>query len=83
MKIFSIVANKIFNTNQLQHPKENGQNIFMTKPIPFDTVSFTASKASGTPLKKLAEYGLPDMYTGKDMLSYGTLSRMLKNGISI
>ena len=81
MKIFSIVANKIFNTNQVQHPKENGQNIFMTKPIPFDTVSFTASKASGTPLKKLAEYGLPDMYTGKDMLSYGTLSRMLKNNV--
>ena len=81
MKIFSIIANKFYNTNQVQYPKSNSLNIFMTKPIPFDTVSFTASKASGTPLKKLAEYGIPDMYTGKDMMSYAALSKMLKNGV--
>ena len=81
MKIFSIVANKIFNTNQVQHPKKDSQNIFVTNPIPFDTVSFGVSRASGTPLKKLVEYGLPDMYTGQEMLPYGTLSRMLKNNV--
>lgn len=81
MRILSIVANKFYNTNQVQYPKNNGLNIFMTNPIPFDTVSFTASAASGTPLKKLAEYGMPDMYTGKMMMSYGNLSRMLKNGV--
>ena len=81
MKIFPIVANRFYNTNQVQYPKNNGLNIFITNPIPFDTVSFTASKASGTPLKKLAEYGMPDMYTGKEMMSYGNLSRLLKNGV--
>ena len=81
MKIFSIIANNLFNINNSQYPKKDGQNIFMTNPIPFDTVSFTASKASGKPLKKLAEYGMPDMYTGKEMMSYGNLSSMLKNGV--
>ena len=80
MKIFSIVANNIYNVNQVQHPKKTSGNVFMTSPIPFDTVSFTAVKASGAQLKKLAEYGMPDMYTGKPMMSYGNLTRMLKNG---
>ena len=83
MKIFQIVANRFYNTNQVQisQPQKIQSNIFMTNPIPFDTVSFTASKASGVPLKKLAEYGMPDMYTGKEMMSYGNLSRLLKNGV--
>ena len=83
MKILPIIANKFYNTGQVQtsHPLKTRSNIFVTNPIPFDTVSFTASRASGTPLKKLAEYGMPDMYTGKEMMSYGTLSRMLKNGV--
>ena len=81
MKILQIVANRIYNTNQIQYHKNNGLNIFSTKPIPYDTVTFTGSRASGVPLKKLAEYGIPDMYTGKEMMSYGTLSRMLKNGV--
>ncbi len=83
MKIFQIVANRFYNTNQVQasHPQKTHSNIFLTNPIPFDTVSFTASKASGTPLKKLAEFGIPDMYTGKEMMSNGALSRLFKNGV--
>ena len=81
MKILPIVANTFYKTNSVQHPKRQDSNIFLTSPIPFDTVSFTASKASGTPLKKLAEYGMPDMYTGKEMMPYGKLTRMLKNGV--
>lgn len=83
MKIFQIVANKFYNTNPVQtsQPQKTYSNIFQTNPIPFDTVSFTASRASGVPLKKLAEYGLPDMYTGKEMMPYGALSRLLKNGV--
>ena len=81
MKILPIVANKIFKTNPAEYPKKSGSNIYVTNPIPFDTVSFTGSKASGTPLRKLAEYGMPDMYTGQDMLTYSTLSRILKNGV--
>ena len=83
MKIFQIVANQFYNINQVQipHSQKTHSNIFLTNPIPFDTVSFTASKASGTPLKKLAEYGMPDMYTGKEMMSNGALSRLLKNGV--
>ena len=82
MKIFQIVANKFYNTNQVQasHPQKTRSNVFLTNPIPFDTVSFTASMAGKTQLKKLAEYGMPDMYTGKPMMSYGNLTRMLKNG---
>lgn len=81
MKILPIFANNIYNTNKVQHPKKSGISVFVTNPIPYDTVSFTASRASGTPLKKLAEYGMPDMYTGKTMMPYGALSRMLKNGV--
>ncbi len=83
MKIFQIAVNKFYNTNQIQYqkPKTTGINIFATNPIPFDTVSFTASRASGVPLKKLAEYGMPDMYTGKEMMSYESLSNLLKRGV--
>ena len=81
MKIFPIITNKFYNTQRVKYPEKSGQNPFMLQPLSFDTVSFTASTASGVPLKKLAEYGVPDMYTGKDMLSYGTVSRMLKNDI--
>lgn len=81
MKILPIIANRFYNINQIQHPKKSESNIFMTNPIPFDSVSFTSSRASGVPLKKLAEYGMPDMYTGKRMLSYGMLSRLLKNNV--
>lgn len=83
MKIFQIVANRFYNTNPVQtpHPQKTHSNIFLTNPIPFDTVSFTASRASGAPLKKLAEFGIPDMYTGKEMMPYGALSRLLKNGV--
>jgi len=81
MKILPIITNGFYNINQVQYPKKNGLNIFATNPIPFDTVCFTASRASGVPLKKLAEYGMPDMYTGKEMMSHGNLSRMLKNGV--
>ena len=81
MKILPIFANNIYNTNQVQHPKKTGISVFMTKPMPYDTVSFNGIQGSGSSLKKLAEYGMPDMYTGKDMMSYGALSRMLKNGV--
>ena len=83
MRIFQIVANRFYNLNQVQHPNKTASNpsIIMTKPIPYDTVSFTSSRASGTPLRRLAEYGMQDMYTGKRMLSHGMLSKLLKNNV--
>jgi len=81
MKILPIFANNIYNINQVQHPKKIGKSVFMTNPIPYDTVSFSGIQGSGSALKKLAEYGMPDMYTGQDMMSYGALSRMLKHGV--
>ena len=81
MKIFPIVANRIYSANPILSTKKSEPNIFITNPIPFDSVSFNGIKGTGNSLKKLAEYGLPDMYTGQPMLSYGALSRILKNGV--
>ena len=85
MKILPIITNKIYSIKQTKYSEKNSEkcyiNPFVALSAQKDIISFTASKASGIPLKKLAEYGIPDMYTGKNMLSYGTLSHMLKNNI--
>lgn len=81
MKILPIFTNKIYNPSGVRSLHKGNPNVFISQSNQYDTVSFTASKASGAPLKRLAEYGLPDMYTGQEMLTNGILSRMLKNGV--
>ncbi len=83
MKIFSIISNQLYkNQNVYQKNRISVQlNSNNLAPLKCDTVSFTASKASGEPLRKLAEYGIPDMYTGKLMLTWSRLSSMMENGV--
>jgi len=83
MKILSIISNQQYNK---QNVYLNGNNNAQTQrtsllPLRCNMITFGISKASGEPLKKLAEYGLPDMYTGQLMLTWKQLSRMLENGV--
>ncbi len=82
MRIFPILRCKISNINPTES-KRNPTNyaVTMSNIQQIDTVSFGVSKASGEPLRKLAEYGMPDMYTGQIMLSKGAYTKLLENNV--
>lgn len=50
-------------------------------PLRCDTISFTGGVPNGDLLKKLLDYRIPDMYSGKIMLSPSTVQRFLKRKV--
>ena len=85
MKILPIITNHIYRTKSVllyRNTDSKSENCSDLEFMPvFYPISFNAKKTKPAQLKKLAEYGLPDMYTGKMMLSNKALSKMLDKGV--
>ncbi len=59
----------LYNFNIVSGRVDNNRKPVISCAVPVDTVSFSGVAQGGNYLKKLAAYGIPDMYTGKIMLS--------------
>jgi len=79
MRISPISVLNIYNNNN--YAARNNSKPFITAPLGFDSVSFTGVHAGGMPLKKLAAYGIPDMYTGKTLLDPKVLESLLQRNV--
>ena len=68
MKILPIINT---SSNNYHYSKQASQNLYSGNNICYDSVSFGASKAvqSKKAFRKLLKYNIPDMYTGRPMLS--------------
>ncbi len=80
MNISSITAFNIYNTS-CSYAIQNNAERFCTKPMPFDSICFTGVQSGSVPLKKLAAYGIPDMYNGLKLLDPKILEGLLQRSV--
>ena len=81
MRILPVTLNHSIQQTNINRRNNIKPNIFVTQPLPMDTVSFKRSAGNGVLLRKLVPYAIPDMYTGQILLDGNQLEEWLQKGV--